>query len=206
VASASGSPAPSPTPVYTAVPVSLKDAVADGDIDFVNKRAHIIGGMPGLPGLSGELMIMDPFAYFRGYGQTLFTGGDDSTLPINPALPSGPLYIVQQVVTVANDASLNPVLVGTEQEPSGSCYHIRVDVSQKALNSTLASQPAVQALGSGELDLWITYGDFQLERLEYTTSDPNAGAAAVRLVLSNWNSVSPIDQPAENQVATPAAT
>jgi hypothetical protein len=79
-------------------------------------------------------------------------------------------------------------------------------VSQKALNSTLASQPAVQALGSGELDLWITYGDFQLERLEYTTSDPNAGAAAIRLVLSNWNSVSPIDQPAENQVATPAAT
>lgn len=180
--------------------------MADGDIDFANKAAHIVGGMPGLPGVSGELIIIDPYSYFRAYGQTAFTGGDDSSLPLNPALASGPLYIVQQIVAVADDPGLNPVLVGTEQEASGSCYHIRVDVSQKALNSTLSSQPAVQALGSGELDLWITYGDFQLERMEYKTSDPNAGAAAIRLVLSNWNEVSPIAPPPENQVATPAAS
>jgi hypothetical protein len=42
--------------------------------------------------------------------------------------------------------------------------------------------------------------------MEYKTSDPNAGAAAIRLVLSNWNEVSPIAPPPENQVATPAAS
>ena len=180
--------------------------MADGDLDFANKSAHITGGMPGLPGVSGELIIIDPYEYFRGYGQTTFTGGDDSSLPINPALASGPLYVVQQIVSVANDSSLSPVFVGTEQEPSGSCYHIRVNVSQKALNTSLSSEPAIQALGSGQLDLWITYGDFQLERMEYSTTDPSAGAAAIRLVLSDWNSVSRIQEPAANQFASPSAS
>jgi hypothetical protein len=63
----------------------------------------------------------------------------------------------------------------------------------------------VQALGSGRIDVWITQGDFQLERMEFSTSDPKAGAAAIRLVLSNWNGVSPIDVPPDNQIDTGAS-
>jgi hypothetical protein len=186
--------------------VSLTGTVADGDVDFANQAAHVTGGMPGLPGVSGELIIIHPYSYFRAYGQTTYTGQDDSTLPINPAMSDGPLYIVQQIVATADSSSLNPVFVGTEQEASGSAYHIRVDVSKKDINSSLGALNSVWALGSGKLDLWITYGDFQLERLEYSTSDPNAGAAAIRLVLSNWNSVPPIQEPPANQFASPAAS
>jgi hypothetical protein len=186
--------------------VSLTGTVADGDVDFANQAAHVTGGMPGLPGVSGELIIIHPYSYFRAYGQTTYTGQDDSTLPINPAMSDGPLYIVQQIVATADSSSLNPVFVGTEQEASGSAYHIRVDVSKKDINSSLGALNSVWALGSGQLDLWITYGDFQLERLEYSTSDPNAGAAAIRLVLSNWNSVPAIQEPPANQFASPAAS
>jgi hypothetical protein len=189
-----------PTPVYTAMPVALTGSQAYGDIDFANKTAHVTGGVPGIPSLAGEVIVIDPYAYVRAPGAITYSSEGDSDLPINPALSSGPLFVIQQMVAVANDAGVSPVLVGIEQEQYGPCYHIRVDVTQSALNSKLASLNVVQSLGSGQLNLWITQGDFQLERLEFSTSDPAAGAASVRLVLSNWNNVSPIEAPPANQM------
>ncbi len=188
------------------MPVALTGSVADGDVDFANKRAHVIGGAPGIPGVSGELIVIDPYAYYRGYGQTVYQLEDDSTLPFNPALSSGPLYVVTQMLAVANDSGSSPVLVGTEQEPSGPAYHIRVSVSQSALNSNLSSLQVVQALGSGQLDIWITQDSFELERMEFSTSDPSAGAAAVRLQLSNWNNVPFIEGPPPEQFNLPSDT
>jgi hypothetical protein len=169
-------------------------------VNFDYATAHVTGGVPGIPNLAGEVIVVDPYAYVRAPGAITYTSEGDSNLPINPASASGPLYLIQQVVAVANDKGLSPVLVGVEQEQYGSSYHIRVDVSQSALNSKLSSLQAVQALGSGQLDLWITQSGFQLERLEYRTSDPSSGAAAIRLVLSNWNNVSPILAPPANQM------
>ena len=201
--SASASAVPSPTPVYTALPVTLDGTKADGDIDFANKAAHIIGGMPGLPGLSGELVIVNPYSYFRAYGGTRFAATGVSDLTFNPADPSMTLFLVQQVVAAGGDPSLSPTLVGTEQEASGACYHIRVDVTQAALASKLANLNFIQDKGSARVDLWITQNDFQLERLEFSTSDPAAGTAAIRLVLSNWNNVAPIKGPAADQFDIP---
>jgi hypothetical protein len=201
--SASASAVPSPTPVYTALPVTLDGTKADGDIDFANKTAHIIGGMPGLPGLSGELIIVSPYSYFRAYGGTMYAATAVSDLAINPADPSMILFLVQQVVAAGGDPSLSPTLVGTEQEASGACYHIRVDVTQAALASKLANLSFIQDKGSARLDLWITQNDFQLERLEFSTSDPAAGTAAIRLVLSNWNNVAPIKGPPADQFDIP---
>lgn len=200
--SPSTSPTPVPTPVYTALPVSLTGTLADGDIDYANNAAHVTGGLPGLPGLSGEMIVTQDFAYIRGYGATQYTEETASTLSIDPALPSQSLYFIQQIVAAASDASLSPVLVGMESEPSGQCYHIRVAVTQAALSAKLSNIPNLQDKGSGQMDLWITQNDFQLERLEFTTSDPAAGAAAIRLVLSHWNSVGEIDAPPQNQVVT----
>jgi hypothetical protein len=90
-----------------------------------------------------------------------------------------------------------------EQESSGTCYHIRATVTQSALSSNLSSLQTIKALGGGKLDLWITQGDFQLERLEFQTTDPSAGAAVVRLVLSSWNSIGQISGPPADQFEIP---
>jgi hypothetical protein len=194
------SPSPTPTPLYTAFPISLNGTVADGDIDFTNKTAHIVGGLPGIPGYSGELIVVDPYAYYRAYGQTTYQVTGDSSLTVNPVDSSLTLYFIQQIVAVANDPGLSPVLVGAENEPGGLSYHIRVDVTQSALNSKLQSLQTVQALGNGQINLWITESGFELERLEFSTTDPHAGTAAVRLLLSNWNGVGPITAPPANQM------
>ena len=199
------SPTPTPTPVYTALPVSLTGTEAEGDIDFANKAAHVTGGMPGLSGVSGELIVFQPYAYFRGYNETQFTQQDSSGLSIDPSDQNTSLYFIEQVVGAASDKTLSPVLVGVEQEPGGPSYHIRVAVTQAALSSQLSNLVSLQEKGNGQMDLWITQNDFQLERLEFSTSDPAAGTAAIRLTLSHWNSVGVIKQPAYNQVASPSA-
>jgi hypothetical protein len=202
---ASVTPVPTPTPYFIAQPLSLKGAVADGDIDFANNAAHVVGGLPGLPGFSGELIVVGSVSYLRPYGATKYTQDSVEKLRFSPADPTVVLYVVQQAVALANDQGLVPKFIGMESEPGGTCYHIRVGVSQSALNSHLASLQAVVALGSGSLDLWFTEGDFQLERLEFSTSGPDTGTAAIRLVLSNWNSISPIEAPADNQLQSPSA-
>jgi hypothetical protein len=182
--------------------------VVDGDLDFGNKDAHLVGGMPGA-GLSGELLIVDQYAYLRAYGETQFLSENVAQLTLSPLDASGPSFIVQQIVAIATDPGVSPVYVGTESEPGGSAYHIRVEYNRSALNST-HSATVVQALpASGKLDLWITTNGFQLERLEVSTSTAAGGAASVRLLLSNWNGVSLIAPPPVSElqsVAPPVLT
>jgi len=188
------------------MPIGLAGTTADGDIDLANKSAHVVGGMPGVPGLSGELIVISPYAYFRAYGGTKYSSAPDSTLSVmNPALSSvpSPAWLIGQIMGIANDPALSPVLVGTEQEASGSTYHIRVEVTKNVAQASLNS--IGQAFGNGKLDLWITQDSFQLERLEFSSADPSAGVAAFRLVLSNWNNVSAILAPDPNNMETPAA-
>jgi hypothetical protein len=176
----------------------LDQTHAEGDIDLVNKTAHVIGGMPGLPGISGELIVVDPYSYTRPYGGTKYTLGQTSTLSINPALPSGPAYLVQQIVAIAADSRLSPVLVGTEQEPTGAAYHIRVEVTPDVVNDKLGASG--HSFGTGILELWILQDGFHVERLQYSSSDPSSGPVAIRLVLTNFNNVQPISAPPDSQI------
>ena len=154
--------------------------------------------------MSGELIVISPYTYYRGYGETKFNSGSDTELGVlNPALSGmpSPAWFMGQLVTIANDPSLSPKLIGTEQEASGACYHISVeitlDVSKKALNSN------GQQLGAGTLNLWITQGGFQVERMEFSSGDPASGVAAYRIVFSNWNSVPAIQAPDPANMMTP---
>ena len=187
------------------MPIALTGTTVDGDIDLANKSAHVTGGMPGVPGLSGELIVISPYAYFRSYGGTKYSSAGDSTLGVmNPALSSvpSPAWLIGQIVAIANDPALSPVLVGSEQEASGSTYHIRVEVTKTVAQTALNS--VGQAIGTGKLDLWITQDSFQLERLEFSSADPSAGVAAFRIVLSNWNNVPAILAPDPNNMEIPA--
>jgi hypothetical protein len=69
-------------------------------------------------------------------------------------------------------------------------------------------QMTTTGFGSSVLDLWIMQDTFKVERLELQLSDPKAGQAAFRLVMTNYDNVAPIYAPPPDQqdVATPAPT
>jgi hypothetical protein len=203
-AAAAVSPTPSPTPYYTALPFGLKDAHAEGDIDLFHQAARITGWMPSIAGISGEILVVDPYLFTRTYGQTQYQVGYSSSLPINPATPTGAYYIIEQILKIASDSSVSPVLVGTEQEPYGAAYHVRVQITPNVANDKLGASG--QLLGTGELNLWILQDGFWLERMEFSTSDPTAGAAAIRIVFSNFNRVSAIDIPPDKQILFDSAS
>jgi hypothetical protein len=153
--------------------------------------------------MSGELIVMDPYTYSRFPGANKYTLGQDSDLAINPALPSGAVYLVQQIIAIAADSRLSPVLVGTEQEPTGAAYHIRVDLTPDVVNDKLGSSG--HAYGTGTLNLWILHDGFFVERMVFSSSDPSFGAAAVQIVMSNFNNVAPIEAPPGIQVEEPSS-
>jgi hypothetical protein len=199
------SPTPTPTPLLTTKPIDLTGTTAEGDIDLANKSAHVTGGMLGQGGFSGELIVISPYAYYRQYGETKFSLADDTAFGVlNPALSSAPspAWLIDQIVTIANSTSLSPVLVGTEQEASGACYHVRVEVTKDVVQGVLNN--ANQTLGGGMLNLWITQDSFQVERVEFTSADPSSGVAAYRVVLSNWNNVPAILTPDAANLVTAA--
>ena len=147
--------------------------------------------------------MVSPYTYSRPAGADKYTLGQDSDLPINPTLESGPAFLVQQIVAIAADSRLSPVLVGTEQEPTGAAYHIRVDLAPDVVNDKLGSSG--HSFGTGTLNLWILHDGFFVERMVFSTSDPSFGAAAVQIVMSNFNNVAPIEAPPAIQIEAPSA-
>lgn len=186
------------------MPFLLDGSVADGDIDFANEAARVVGGMPGVPDLSGELIVVHPNAYYRTYGQTQYTEIDDSLLSINPALNSNSVdLVVNELLTLGADESLSPRLVGIENEPSGPAYHVTVDIPASKANDTLGAVGSIFA--GGTLNVWVTADSNNwLERMEWSQADQTAGAAAIRLVLSQWNAITPIEVPPAIQIAEPS--
>jgi hypothetical protein len=77
-----------------------------------------------------------------------------------------------------------------------------VELTPAVVNDKLGS--AGHSMGIGTLNLWILQDGFQVERMEFSTSDPSSGAAAIRLVMTNFNNVSPITVPPDNQIDTGA--
>jgi hypothetical protein len=189
-------PAPTPTPGPATIP--LDGTTASGDLDLANSAAHVTGTLPGLPNFAGELLVVAGTAYYRAPNQPKFSTEAATSLPINPAdKTSGPTGIVQEVLSTVADKSLNPQLLGTSDEAGGACYHIQVQATPDVVKTGLGMTG--QGVGYAKVDLWIYESNFLVERLELHTSDPTAGSAAIRLVLSNYNSVAAILPPAAGQ-------
>ena len=156
-----------------------------------------------MAGVSGELIVVHPNAYYRTYGQSVYTEADDSTLWLNPSSNSNSAnLIVNNLLKAAVGKDLNPQLIGTENEPSGPAYHVRVEITKAVANDTLGAIGSV--FGAGTLDVWVTADSHNwLERMEYRQADQTSGQAAIRLTLSHWNDIPAINVPPAVQLATP---
>jgi hypothetical protein len=175
-----------------------------GDIDLHNQAAKMQGEMPGLPGAAGEIIIAKDYAYIRRPGDSKYTasaaGNVFKDFP-NPADPAGVAADVIGFVQLAADSRLKPQLIGNENIAGVDAYHIRVTVDPSVANAVLNGSGS--ALGSGQLDLWIMHDGFRVAIMEFRTSDPKAGGAAFRLVLTNYGESLDIGAPPIDQFDIP---
>ena len=200
-ASPTATPYASPTPTPGPASISLNDTTASGDIDLANTAAHIQGTLPGLPDFAGEVIVVKGYAYVRTPGQDKYVLEADTSLALNPAdATGGPAAMVQTIIQIAADPSLSPQLLGTDPEPGGACYHIRVQATPDLVKAKMGLVGT--GVGTSTLDLWIFQDSFRVERLELHTSDPTT-SAAIRLVMSNYDNIAPINPPPAEQFEIP---
>ena len=186
------------------MPVSLAGLNASGDIDLVNIAAKLQGQLPGLPGAAGEIIVAKGYAYIRQPGDSKYSaaaaGNAFANFP-NPADPAGVATDVIGFVQLAADSRLKPQLIGNENVVGVDTYHIRVTVDPSVANAVLNGSGST--LGSGQLDLWIMHDGFRIAVMEFRTSDPKAGGAAFRLVLTNYGESLDIQAPPIDQFDVP---
>ena len=192
----------SPAPTGEPAPIPLDGTTASGDLDLANAAAHITGTLPGLPNFAGEILVVGANAYIRAPGQLKYTVDAVTNLPLNPADRSaGPSAYVLTILSAAADKSLKPQLLGTVQEAGGMAYHIRVVATPDVVKKDTGL--GGESVGNSTVELWILEGSYFVERMELYTSDPKAGSAAIRLVLSQFNGIAPIHAPVAGQVDNP---
>ncbi len=195
-------PSASPTPTGEPAPIPLDGTTASGDLDLANATAHITGTLPGLPNFAGEMLVVGANSYMRAPGESKYTADATTNLPMNPADKSaGPSAYVLTILSAAADKSLKPQLLGTVQEAGGMAYHIRVVATPDVVKKDTGL--GGESVGNSTVELWILEGSFFVERMELYTSDPKAGSAAIRLVLSQFNAIGAIKAPAAGQVSNP---
>ena len=192
---------PTATPSLSAVQATLDGSWAEGDIDFAHSSAHVQGAVPGVPGLSGEVIVSGGYAWVRAPGQTRYTLEGIGNLAIDPTDRTVALWIVQQVMDVAASQGSQLRLIGMENMLGESCYHVQVPFQLETLTE---KGFGVALFGSGTLDLWIARDSFRLRVMEFAGSEATAGPVSVRLQLSNINAVAPIKEPRADQFDMPS--
>ena len=181
----------------------MTGTTVSGDLDLQNGAAHIIGTLPSVPGFAGEMLVVDGNAYERTPGQSKYTLESASNLFMNPAdSANGPAaYFNSYILRSIADKTLNPQLLGTSDESGGSCYHIQVQAPPyfiKEKMGLVGDKPGVTTV-----DLWIYQSSFRVQRMELHTTELSGANAAARLVLSQYNSITPIRAPVPGQYETP---
>jgi hypothetical protein len=170
----------------------------------------MVGTLPGIPDFAGELIVVAGNAYLRAPGENIYSTMAASSLSLNPVdASSGLLPEFQTVLTTIADKNLTPQLLGVETCAGGPCYHIAVQATPSVVDNGLGL--VGQGVGYAKVDVWINTSSFLVDHIELHTSDSVAGSAAIRLVLSEYNSVSPIYAPAPGQfdpsgLSAPAAS
>jgi hypothetical protein len=182
--------------------IALNGTYAEGDLDIANQDAHFEGSAPGMPGFAGEILETGAYVYIRLPGETKYDMEGSSMLSIDPVdTATGPVAIVRSILRVAADSRLQPELVGMESPVDESCYHIRVTVTPEVVSERLGLGGT--ALNNGTLDLWIQEDGFNLQVLQFQTNNAASGAVAIRLVLTNFDNVPPIEAPPPEQFEIP---
>ena len=175
-----------------------------GDMDIAHSSAHIVGTLPTTPDLAGELIEVNGAAWTRLPGQARF---QTATLTaFDPFMQQyGVMPLFMAVMNVAAEKSLTPKLLGVEEQQGGPAYHIQVQGSYAALakldfGGLLLTGPD---LALATIDLWINTGTFFVSRVEVHANSTKPGAA-VRLLITDYNDIAPIEPPAANNIQTPA--
>jgi hypothetical protein len=204
--------------------VKLDGTAIEGDVDVVNKAAHMSLTVPpiamlGNVPLTGDLIVKDSFLYYKvsllGPKYTKTALGDlTSGLPVTvptagPSALAGMADQIAQLRQQLDAAGVKATLVGVEQIGGKDAYHISISVPLDKINTEIAAAAASEAPGmkidSASVDVWTYKDSYQLAKIQIAGASSSLGNLGMTITITNYGAPVTVTAPAASDInaATP---
>ena len=204
--------------------IKLDGTALEGDVDVVNKAAHLSFNMPGLQALGGTPISADIIyigsavyvktdllgaKYNRLDASSL--GGLTSALPVSvPTAGASTLANVGNQVTSIQqqlqDAGAKATLVGTEKIGGKDAYHVNISLPSDKINSMIAAKASPSAapltVDSVSIDLWAYTDTYNLAQLEVKGAASALGNLDLIVTVTNYDQPVTVTAPDPSAVQT----
>jgi hypothetical protein len=196
-----------------ATPIQLGDTTASADVDMAAGEAKATFALPGLLGLTGEIIAVDDTLYYK----TSLTGAMYQTMPMSSAPaeipspdPSAAASMLAELDDFLSQPGVDPVK-GEDVDCGGeTCYTVTVELTPEeiaALGGGDLPQPSglpipVPDLGETSVDLTfkVEQDSQRLAGLDAVIAAGDEGSLTVNLTFSKWNEGVSIEAPPADQV------
>jgi hypothetical protein len=182
----------------------------EGDVDVKKQAADLKFAMPGLLSLSGEVIVIDGYAYtkislqgdkFTKSKLSDLTGGLPVSVP--SAMPSAGA-VVDQVAALRKsmqDAGVTMTMKGDDKIDGKDAYHVEVGLPMDKINTLLASGAAnAPKLDSANVDAWFYKDDSLPAKVEIKGASSTIGNLDMVMTMTGYNKAVTIAAPSADQI------
>ena len=209
--SAEGSLVLDPLGTGAGAPIDLRGTTAAADIDLTGRDIRTTFALPGLLGLSGEVIAVDDTLYLR----STLSGAQYHVTDLTPAAgasapPESPL---KGLVDLLAQPGLDPVKGDDVPCGSGTCYTVTIDLTADELAALGADGIALPtdlpiplpdlAGASVELKIRVDHATTRLAGITATAGLGDTGDLTAELTFTKWGDTVSINPPPADQIAPP---
>jgi hypothetical protein len=188
--------------------IDLAGTTVEGDVDVANCAYDLKINLPGLLGMTGEIIGLDGSQYMR-----ISLQGDKFTkssmeCPISTPEPGASPTSVESMVAEfrksLEDQGASATLKGDEKVEGQDAYHVSISIPIDKLNQAIASEGGSTAAGitldSATLDYWVYKASVLPGQLHVAGSVSSAGSLDVVATFTNYDAKVTIKAPDASQV------
>ncbi|HET7168442.1 MAG TPA: hypothetical protein VFI69_04510 [Candidatus Limnocylindrales bacterium] len=208
---AEGSLVVDPLGTGAGAPIELRGTTAAADVDLTGRDARTTFALPGLLGLSGEVIALDDTLYVRStltgaqYHVTDLTAAGGASAP-----PESPL---KGLVDLLSQPGLDPVKGDDVPCGSGTCYTVTIDLTASELAALGADGIPLPTdlpiplpdLGAAsvQLKVRVDHTTTRLAGISAAADLGDTGELTAELTFTKWGDAVSISPPPADQIAPP---
>jgi len=190
--------------------VDVSGTTVEGDVDVAKLATDLKFAVPGLLGLTGEIVVIDGNVYEKNSltDPKFKVSKLSDSVPI--AMPSpGALASIDVVAGLApfrkilTDAGATPTLLADDKVNGQDAYHVSVSVPIDAINTLLAGQgssTAAMKLDSASLDYWAYTDTLLPARITIVASGASLGNLTLVFTLTDYGKSVSVTAPAASDI------
>jgi hypothetical protein len=190
--------------------IDLKDTTAEADVDIPAKKVHLSFSSSVLPGLTGDIIVLDQDTYTKvsllGPKYTRSTTTSAGPGASAAATAADPQKIMDALNQFLDTPGIAPTKQADEKCGDKDCYHVSMNLTSEQLNGAVGGALGTSApSGAGTIDVWVQKADLRPAKLTLAADGGDQGNVTVTITFTNYDAPVTINPPSEADVK-PAAS